>query len=492
MLIAVNAGCAPAPYSSAYWNSLSINYGEYAVQALLKKACSSLVSGSILQRMVRSFFFAVLVGHFPAYAAGPAFVISIDGPIGPAVEEHVARGFEEARLQNAKLIVLRIDTPGGLVSSTRGIIKTILGAKRPVIGFVAPSGARAASAGAYILLASHVAVMAPGTNVGSATPVMMGGMPTVPNDSDQPEAPSGHPSLEDKVINDAKAYMRALAEMRGRPATAAEEFVSQAANLTANEALARGLIDMTAISLPEVLQKIQGRKIKVGEQTITISADALDTVTFELSWRDELLALITNPNIAYILLIAGIYGLVIEGSNPGLIVPGVAGAISLLLGLYALQMLPVNYAGLALMGLGVLLMTTEAFVPSFGALGVGGIISFIIGSIMLIDSDVPELHISPVLIGTVALTTAGLFFFVLAFAVKAWRRPAASGNEALIGSLAHVRKWQGNTGQVMAHGEIWNAISEASFEPTDIVTINGVDGLTLTVGANDNPHKTEN
>jgi len=318
---------------------------------------------------------------------------------------------------------------------------------------------------------------------------MIGGMPGAPS---QPGEATDHPTLEDKVINDSKAYMRALAEMRGRPSKAAEEFVSQAANLTATEAQERGLIDMQATSLRDVLLKIHNREAKLGDDVIVLQTQILDIVAFEQTWRDELLAFITNPNIAYLLLMAGIYGLVIEGSNPGLIIPGVAGAISLILGLYALQLLPVNYAGLGLMALGVLLMITEAFVPSFGALGLGGIISFLVGSVMLIDSDVPDLRISPVLIGTASLTTAAVFFFILTYAVKAWRRPAASGNDTMIGDPAQVLKWRKTRGEVFAHGEVWRATGNFNARPGDTVKIREIDGLTLVVGIEDKPDNKEN
>lgn len=413
-----------------------------------------------------------------------AFVINIEGAIGPALEDHINRGFEEARASGADVIVLRIDTPGGLVTSTRGIIKTILASDIPVVGFVAPSGARAASAGAYILLACHVAVMAPGTNVGSATPVAIGGAPggTEPQEKD-----SDQPGLEDKIINDAKAYMRALAEMRGRPGEAAETFVSEAKNLTASEALEQGLVDLIATNMRDMLNKLDGRAVTIGETTATLSTGVMDVTTFEPTWRDELLGFITDPNIAYLLLIIGIYGLVIEFSNPGLMAPGIVGGVCLILGLYAFQLLPVNYAGLALMALGVILMTTEAFVPSFGILGIGGIGSFLMGSIMLFDSDVPELKISPVLIGTVSATTAGLFLFILTFAVRAWRRPAVSGNAAMIGENAKVLSWRGHGGRVMAHGEVWQAESSQNFKKQDQVIVKDINGLKLVVEAMKDP-----
>ncbi len=416
--------------------------------------------------------------RLPAGEADGALLIEIEGPIGPAVEDHVARGFEQANAAAAPLIILRIDTPGGLASSTRGIVKTILASRRPVACYVSPSGARAASAGAYILLACHVAVMAPGTNVGSATPIMIGGMPG----STEPEANSSdHPDLTDKVVNDSKAYMRSLAEIRGRPGEVAEKFVSEALNYTAREAQELGLIDMIAVNLRDMLSQLNGRPISIDGQQTELASDLFDVTLFERTWRDELLAFITNPNTAYLLLMAGIYGLIIEATNPGLFAPGILGGICLILGLYALQMLPINYAGIALIGLGFALMITETFVPAFGILGIGGIISFLLGSIMLIDSDVPEFRISPILIGTVSATTAGLFLFVLSFAVRAWRQPAVSGNASMLGSTARVLRWRNGAGAVKTHGEVWSAVGMDDAKPGDSVKVEKIDGLTITV-----------
>lgn len=422
--------------------------------------------------------FLLLLLARPAVADG-AFQIDIDGPIGPAVADHVTRGFEEAARQDADLIILRIDTPGGLVSSTRDIIKVILASRRPVVGYVAPSGARAASAGAYILLSCHVAVMAPGTNVGSATPVAMGG--TAPGSTPAGQGDKDYPDLTDKIINDARAYIRAIAEMRGRPAEAAESFVSKAENLTAEEALESGLIDRLATGRRDMLFKIDGLSVQVNGEARTLATSQLDVILFETSWRDDFLAFITNPNIAYLLLMVGVYGLIIEASNPGLAIPGIAGGICLIIGLYALQMMPVNYAGLALILLGVALMAAEAFVPAFGALGLGGIAAFIFGSIMLFDSDVPEMSISPWLIGTISLATAGLFLFVFTYAVKAWRRPAVSGNDGLIGAAVPVLSWDGKHGTVRALGEVWQAEGPEGLAAGQKATVRSVTGLTVFV-----------
>ena len=412
--------------------------------------------------------------------AEEGLLVDIKGPIGPAVESFVLRAFEEAEVRQAPFVLLRIDTPGGLVSSTRGIVGAILEADRPVIGYVAPTGARAASAGAFILMATHVAAMAPVTTIGSATPVSLGGGFPSPQSTDD-ENSERTPTAEDKVLNDAKAYMRSLAATRGRSVDAAERFVSEAANVTADEALEQGLIDLQAKSVRALLNQIDGQTVTVDGPTIRLETAEVDVRAFEPTWRDRLLALISNPNIAYLLLMVGIYGLIIEGSNPGLIVPGVLGAIALFLGLYALQVLPVNYTGLALIALGIGLMVAEAFVPAFGVLGIGGVVCFVLGSIMLIDTDIPEFELSPVLIGAVALVNGGLFLIVLSFAARAWRRAPVSGIEAMAGLTGKVVEWKDGRGRVLAHGEIWSAVGPPTIEPDSSVEIEQVDGLTLHV-----------
>jgi membrane-bound serine protease (ClpP class) len=411
--------------------------------------------------------------------ADEGLLVDIKGPIGPAVESFVLRAFDEAKASDAPFVLLRIDTPGGLASSTRGIVSAILKADRPVIGYVAPTGARAASAGAYILMATHVAAMAPVTTIGSATPISLGGgSPSPPMDKEDGEKT---PTATDKVLNDAKAYMRSLAATRGRSVGAAERFVSAAANVTAGEALEQGLIDLQANSARSLLNQIDGRMLTVNNLAIQLETAEVDLRTFEPTWRDRLLAFISNPNIAYLLLIAGIYGLIIEGSNPGLIVPGILGAIALFLGLYALQVLPVNYAGLALIALGIGLMIAEALVPAFGAMGLGGIVCFVLGSIMLIDTDIPEFKLSPVLIGAVALVNGGLFLIVLSFAVRAWRRSPVSGIEAMAGLTGKVIEWNEGRGRVLTHGEVWSAVGPQAIDPESSVEIEHVDGLTLHV-----------
>jgi membrane-bound serine protease (ClpP class) len=322
-----------------------------------------------------------LVAGAGTASAATVAVLDIGGPIGPATADYVERSFDKAIAEQADLIVLRMDTPGGLADSMRVIIQKILAAPVPVVGYVAPSGARAASAGTYILYACNIAAMAPGTNLGAATPIQIGGasLAQTPSEDEpaEPEAKPGKPGLEDKMVNDAVAYIRSLAQLRGRNADWAEKAVREAASLSASEALSADVIDLISADLNDLLAKIDGRKVEVGSQERTIETASAVVMTLEPDWRTELLGLITNPNVAYILMLIGIYGIILEFYNPGMVFPGVTGAISLLLALYAFQVLPVSYAGLALIGLGLALMVAEMMVPSFGTLGLGGIVAFV-------------------------------------------------------------------------------------------------------------------
>lgn len=430
----------------------------------------------------------------PPASAGAIHVLEIRDVIGPATADYIARSVDTAVENDARLIVLRMDTPGGLDSSMRSIIRLITSSQIPIATFVSPSGARAASAGTYILYASHIAAMSPGTNLGAATPVSIGGPGAEPGrdekPSDEKPAPSteGEPrprqpgtAMERKAVNDAVAYIRSLAELRGRNADWAEKAVREAASLSAGAALELDVIDLIAADEAELFRKIDGMRIELPGREVTLSTEGAPVQEVSPDWRTRLLAVITNPNVAYILMLVGIYGLIFEFSNPGAIVPGTIGAISLLLALFSFQVLPINYAGMALILLGLALMVGEAFAPSFGMLGIGGVIAFVIGSVILMDTAAPGFDIAMGLIVTFAAVSALVFIFIIGAAIKTRRQTVVTGQEEMVGEHGIALEDFAETGQIRTHSEIWTARSAIPIAKGQRVRVTGMDGLTLTV-----------
>ncbi|CAM3945521.1 NfeD-like C-terminal domain-containing protein [Bordetella tumbae] len=427
-----------------------------------------------------------------------AIVLSLDGVVGPATADYLVRGLAVAHDQNAAVVVLRIDTPGGLDTSMREIIRSILASPVPVISYVSPNGSRAASAGTYILYASHIAAMAPATNLGAATPISLGGDFSKPTDkpADSAQKPDEKPSKdrvdrlppagpkdasESKAINDAVAYIRSLAALRGRNADWAEQAVRSAASLSAGEARQQNVIDLIADDIPDLLQKVDGRTVKVGNSEKILHGKALQIQHREPDWRARLLGVITNPNLALILLMIGVYGLIFEFMSPGAFYPGVIGAICLLVGLYALSALPLTYAGLGLALLGMTLMVAEIFTPSVGILGIGGAISFVLGSLLLVDTESSAYEVSLPLVAGIAVASLGMTFLIGRLALRSRQAPNVSGADALIGQRAKVLSWEGEQGYVSAAGERWRAVGPTDVMPGDTVVIAAVQGLTLHV-----------
>lgn len=429
----------------------------------------------------------------PAEAVPHALVLDVQGAISPAVAEDVERALQQAKDTDATLLILRMDTPGGLDQSMRSIIKGILASPVPVTTYVYPQGARAASAGTYILYASHIAAMAPATNLGAATPVQIGGLPSIsppnaPGNKGEEEqegnnAPGGD-AMQHKMINDAAAYIRSLALLRGRNADWAEKAVREAASLNSEQALREQVIDLIAEDMQQLLALVDGRTVATVDGSIRLESKDLQLITVEQNWRSKLLAVITDPNVAYVLMLLGIYGLFFELANPGFVLPGVIGGICLLLALFAFQVLPINFAGLGLMLLGIVFMVAEAFAPSFGALGLGGVIAFVAGSIMLMDTGIPGYGLSLSLILGVALTSALFFIFIVGMALKARRRPVVSGAEEMLGANGIASEEFSGAGHVLVHGEIWQAESAQHLSKGQPVRVISRDGLTLHVEAN--------
>jgi membrane-bound serine protease (ClpP class) len=449
--------------------------------------------------MMRQAFFVFLVilaftvqaetddGSQPNKAA-TVIQLDINGAIGPAISDYIGRNLDKAAEEGAICVLFRMDTPGGLDTSMRDIIKKIIASPVPVVSHVAPGGARAASAGTYILYASHVAAMAPGTNLGAATPVQMLGSDDFDDekgDKDAKDTKKEEPGISNpmtaKAVNDAVAYIRGLAHMRGRNADWAEQAVRTAASIPAEEALAKRVIELVAADQADLLKQLHGRKVNVLGQERILRTDGAVIRKIDLDWRGELLSVITNPNIAYLLMLIGIYGLIFEFSSPGAIVPGTIGGICLLLAMFAFQLLPINYAGMALILLGVALMVAEAFVPSVGILGFGGLLAFIVGSVILIDTDQPGFGINPAIIGAVALSTAAFFILALGLLFKSRQAPVVSGREELIGATGVALEDFTDRGMIRIHSEIWQARCDSPISKKQRVTVTGLDGLTLLI-----------
>jgi membrane-bound serine protease (ClpP class) len=432
----------------------------------------------------------------PSAAATPPRVLALEvgGVIGPAESDYLTRAIDGAAARSFDLVLIRIDTPGGLDTAMRAIVKSILVSPVPVACHVAPEGARAASAGTFILYACHVAAMAPATNLGAATPVAIGMPGAAPGPRAPPPSPAASPpsapagealpspdAMTAKQVNDAAAYIRSLAQLRGRNADFAERAVREARSLPAEDALAAGVIDLIAIDTGELLTKLHGREVRLEKTTRTLDTQGAQVVPQAPDWRTRVLGVIANPTVALVLMMIGIYGLFIEFTSPGFGVPGVAGAIALLIALYALQMLPVNWAGAALLAFGIALMVAELLLPSFGVLGIGGVIAMVVGGLMLIDTDVPGFGIPAWAVLSLAATSALVILAVGGMALRARRRPVATGREELVGERGRVLECSGRDAWAEVRGERWQVRAEQSLHAGDTVQVIAIDGLTLLV-----------
>jgi membrane-bound serine protease (ClpP class) len=418
------------------------------------------------------------------------YLADLEGPLGPARADLIIRALEEAETAGAAAFVIRMDTPGGLDKSMRDLVKRILAAQLPVITWVGPDGARAASAGTYIAYASHVAAMAPATNIGSSTPVSLGPTPAMPRPGGAPgpdDAPPADDAMTRKVVNDAVAWLQGLAELRGRNVAWAEATVRTGANLRASEALALGVIDLVANDLPDLFRQLEGREVRLHTGVVQLALSDARIVEVEVDWLHELLEIISDPAIAYALLIFGMYGIILEFYNPGMIFPSVIGLVCLLLGAYGLQMLPINYAGLALILVGIALMIAEVFTPAFGVLGLAGLVAFVFGSIILLDTESPGYRVPLTLIAAFAVATAGLSVFAIGSAIRARRQPVTTGIQGMIGAFAEAQQdfvpgADGSArGHVFVFGELWSAECPAPVVKGQRVRVTGIEGLTLAV-----------
>jgi membrane-bound serine protease (ClpP class) len=424
-----------------------------------------------MRSMRRSLFLFLNLLGILAFPQPPLYLLKIDGPITPPMSKYIIRVIDEAIANNAQAVVMEMDTPGGLDKSMREIIQKELSSYIPIIVFVSPPGARAASAGAYIAMAADIVAMAPGTNIGAATPVQLGGMPEGETST----------TMERKIVNDAAAFMQSLAQKKGRNVQWAEDAVRKARSSSAEEALKLGVIDLIANDLQDLLSKLDGRQVIKDGEKFLLKTKGAPISKQNMNWRERLLLLLTDPNFAYLLLLLATYGIIFELSNPGAILPGVVGAIALILALYSLALLPINWAGLALMVLGIGFLLAEVKAPTHGLLGVGGAISFLIGSIMLFE-NVGYRKISLGLILSMTILTTLFFLFIVAAGIKAQFRAKAVGREAIVGRIAEARSDLNPNGLVFLEGELWRAESTEGFiEKGSKVKVVAMRGLTLQV-----------
>jgi len=429
------------------------------------------------------------LGVAPAGAAeGPAkraVVLDVNGIIGPAMADYIVREIRTVAPSGTGLVILRMNTPGGLDTSMRQIISAILASPVPVATYVAPSGARAASAGTYITYASAIAAMAPGTNIGAATPVQLGGS-LLPGGSDQNSKTKSGTTADTetrKIINDAIAYIRGLATLNNRNADWAADAVRSAVSVPASEALSLHVIDAVATDVPDLLRQIDGKIVTVNGKPERLATAGLSIVDVPQDWRTELLGLITNPDVAFILMLIGIYGLILEFFNPGAIAPGLVGTISLVIALYALAFIPINYAGVALVIVGIGLMLAEIHIGAFGTLGVGGIVAFVIGALLMFPARGTGFTLSWGVVIGAALGSAALILLALATLLRSRKRPVVTGSEALIGAEGEAVSWDGDEGRVRVQGEIWRARAGAPLAAGKRIKVVKRDGLILCVEA---------
>jgi membrane-bound serine protease (ClpP class) len=414
----------------------------------------------------------------PIAERAPGIVLRLDitGTINPGSADYIKHGVQAATARQAEALLIHLDTPGGLLESTKGIVKDLLGSPVPVIVYVAPAGGGAISAGVFVTMAAHIAAMAPGTNIGAAHPVGGGG-----------ENIEG--DMAAKVESFAVSLSRTIAQQRGRNVEWAEKAVRESVSITEKDALKLKVIDVIAADVNDLLRQVHGKQIKLQDKTVELNTASARVETEEMSVRQQLINLIGNPNLAYLLMMAGILGLYVEITNPGVVAPGVIGGICLLLAFAALQVLPINYTGLGLIGLGVLLLIAEMYIPSFGILGIGGLVSLVLGSLLLFDTPDSTLTVDRGIIAGAAATVGSFMLIVGWLVMRAQIRPAVTGAEGMLGEIGEVRRAADANGRVkvFVHGEYWDAVSE---QPVDVgvpVEVVGIDGLQIRVRRRERP-----